>query len=51
VDLLGRTKTNFGVVFNLMQCELDDSLNKANKIAKHGAIKDDRILKSFLKIC
>jgi hypothetical protein len=49
VQTQGRTKTNSGLAFNFMHSKLDDALNKANKVAKHGAIKDGRFLKKFLK--
>jgi hypothetical protein len=49
VDTQGRTKPNFCNALHFLQRLLDDSLNKANKVAKHGSIKDDQFLKKFLK--
>jgi hypothetical protein len=49
VDTQGQTKTNFGNALNFLERLLDNLLNKANKIAKRGSIKDDRFLKRFLK--
>jgi hypothetical protein len=47
VEIQGRTITNFGAAINYLQRVLDDSLNRANKVAKHGSIKDDRLLTKF----
>jgi hypothetical protein len=49
VEKQGRTRTNYDLALNFMQRKLDDSLNKANKVAKRGAIKDDSYMKKFLK--
>jgi hypothetical protein len=38
VEKLGFTKTNYSLALNFMQRKLDDSLNKAQKVAKRGAI-------------
>jgi hypothetical protein len=43
------TKTNFGNAIHYLQRVLDDSLNRANKVAKRGSIKDDRFLTKFKK--
>jgi hypothetical protein len=45
----GRTKTNISMSINFLQRLLDDSLNKDNKVAKRGAIKDDAFFKKFKK--
>jgi hypothetical protein len=49
VEKRGRTKTNFGNDIHYLQQLLDDSLNRANKVAKRGSIKDDRFLTKFKK--
>jgi hypothetical protein len=49
VDTWGRTITNFGAAIHYLQRVLDDSLNRANKVAKRGSIKDDRFLTKFKK--
>ncbi len=49
VEKRGRTKTNFGNAIHYLQRVLDDSLNRANKVAKRGSIKDDRFLTKFKK--
>ena len=49
VDTRGRTITNFGAAIHYLQRVLDDSLNRANKVAKRGSIKDDRFLTKFKK--
>jgi hypothetical protein len=49
VETRGRTKTNFGNAIHYLQRVLDDSLNRANKVAKRGSIKDDRFLTKFKK--
>jgi hypothetical protein len=49
VEKRGRTKTNFGNAIHYLQRVLDGSLNRANKVAKRGSIKDDRFLTKFKK--
>jgi hypothetical protein len=49
VDTRGRTKTTFGNAIHYLQRVLDDSLNRANKVAKRVSIKDDRFLTKFKK--
>jgi hypothetical protein len=49
VDTQCRTKTNFGNAIHYLQWVLDDSLNRANKVAKRGSIKDDCFLTKFKK--
>jgi hypothetical protein len=49
VEKLGFTKTNYSLALNFMQRKLDDSLNKAQKVAKRGAIKDDGVMRKFLQ--
>jgi hypothetical protein len=49
VDTRGHTKTNFGNVIHYLQRVLDNSLNRAKKVAKRGSIKDDRFLTKFKK--
>jgi hypothetical protein len=49
VEKRGRTKTNFGNAIHYLQRVLDDSLDRANKVAKRGSIKDDRFLTKFKK--
>jgi hypothetical protein len=45
----GRTKTSFGNAIHYLQRVFDDSLNRANKVAKRGSIKDDSFLTKFKK--
>jgi hypothetical protein len=45
----GASRTNYDLALNYLQRKLDDSLNKANKVAKRGAIKDDKQMKAYLK--
>jgi hypothetical protein len=47
----GQMKANFQLALNFMQSKLDDALNRVTTVAKHGAIKDDRFLKKFLRTC
>jgi hypothetical protein len=49
VEKRGRTKTNFGNAIHYLQQVLDDSLNRLNKVAKRGSIKEDRFLTKFKK--
>jgi hypothetical protein len=49
VGILGRTITNFGAAIHYLPRVLDDSLNRANKVAKCGSIKDDQFLTKFKK--
>jgi hypothetical protein len=49
VEKRGRIKTNFGNAIHYLQRVLGDSLNRANKVAKRGSIKDDRFLTKFKK--
>jgi hypothetical protein len=49
VKIRGQTITNFGAAIHYLQHVLDDSLNRANKVAKRGSIKDDRFLTKFKK--